>query len=206
MDLFKGATTRFKNKVVGAFTSDSPSERKDDEILLQLWSRGVDCIDSKNLHELNRLITSESSLVNYEGKGGDTLLHIAAGKGELEAAQLLVKHKADINHQNKDNRTPLIEATCSQFTLVTKFLLHKGANVSLYSVNRSTALYYVARRRDAEVKLVKSLVKHSRAYLDNVVNHIVSTSTPFMAILDFVQVPEVKQYLIDNGESHSFFE
>lgn len=47
--------------------------------------------------------------VNFSDEEGDTLLHLAARKGNLKLVQFLITRKANVNARNINNQTPLEE-------------------------------------------------------------------------------------------------
>ncbi len=69
--------------------------------------------------------------LNYRGVGGNTMLHLAASRGELEGARLLVKLGVEIDHVGDMGCTALHDAaTFGQFE-VYDFLVSQGASENI---------------------------------------------------------------------------
>ena len=73
---------------------------------------------------------------------------MAALKGQLEMAQLLVASGAEINHSGW---TPLAYAAFGGHAQVVEFLIDKGADVDARAPNHATALMMAAKSGHAEV-------------------------------------------------------
>ena len=75
---------------------------------------------------------------------GFTALHIAAMRGHHSVAELLIRHKAEVNVRDCNGSTPLHIAACHGMdTLVTLFV-RRGANVDERTFNFSTPLHSAA--------------------------------------------------------------
>lgn len=67
-------------------------------------------IYEREIKDAKMLINEHPLLINSKDKEGSTPLHIAALKGSLLTAKLLIKKGADVNARDNDNRTPLFYA------------------------------------------------------------------------------------------------
>jgi ankyrin repeat protein len=85
-------------------------------------------------------------------------LHRAAEKGDFEVVKNLVEQGADVNENNKSDRTPLFGAAKSGNLEVVKYLLEQGANVNAIDKNGEFPLFYAAQSGNLEV--VEYLVKN----------------------------------------------
>lgn len=82
----------------------------------------------------------------------NTPLMIAAWGGELEEVRLLVENGACINQQDKGNGfTALIKSVYQKNPEVTKYLLEQGADTSISSFERKTALDYAYEKNFHEI-------------------------------------------------------
>lgn len=82
---------------------------------------------------------------------GATALHVAAENGHLETVQYLVTINMRINAQRSDFATPLLLALMGHHWEVAKFLIGKGADVSLALHNGQTALHLAAEYGNLDV-------------------------------------------------------
>ncbi|WP_264336588.1 ankyrin repeat domain-containing protein [Wolbachia endosymbiont (group B) of Chorthippus brunneus] len=83
----------------------------------------------------------ESVDVNSTDENGWTLLHLAAWKGQLDNARLLIEKGADINAENIFGRKPIHVAAESNNTNIIEFFLSKGMNVDDTDRYGRTPLY-----------------------------------------------------------------
>lgn len=82
----------------------------------------------------------------------NTPVMIAAWGGDLEMVKLLVDNGACINQQDKGNGfTALIKATFQNHPEVVKYLLSKGADATISSFLRKTALDYAYEKNHKEI-------------------------------------------------------
>ena len=76
----------------------------------------------------------------YREPSGDTCLHIAAIRGDLRAAQILLSAGLDINLRGDMGNTPLHYANAFNHFNVEQFLLKRGANANLVNEFGETAI------------------------------------------------------------------
>ena len=195
-----GRLGNYLRRALGSEAESPNPNRAHSEELETNFKTCCGLIDANKSSQLETMLDSYPLLVNFQGHGLDTLLIIAARAGSMEAVRLLLKRGANINATNQDGRTALLEAAQPRFTQLVAYLLQKGANPAIYSKSRSSALLYAARNVDGDLALTKLIVENARnGNLEAVVNHIVRISTPLKSVLDEVQVPDIKQFLMDNG-------
>ncbi len=72
---------------------------------------------------------------------GEVPLHIAARTGHKIIAQRLLQLEVDINVQDKDLSTPLIEAVVHEQYEMVRFLIKQGADVDIPDIRGNTALH-----------------------------------------------------------------
>lgn len=78
---------------------------------------------------INKLITLKYD-VNKRDRSGNTVLHLACRKDDLETVKLLfMNYKVDIDAKNSGNRTALRIACDIGSTELVRYLLYEGANV-----------------------------------------------------------------------------
>jgi hypothetical protein len=109
--------------------------------------------------------------VNGNSATGSTLLHYAVRVGHLGVIKALLKRGADLNAEDFDQNTPLIEATNEGHTDVVKFLLGQpGINVNAVDIGTQTALYIAAEKGYLEMVMLlagRSDIDINKAYDDN---------------------------------------
>ncbi len=77
----------------------------------------------------------------------NTALMVSAWSGSKEIAELLLRHGACINQQDKGNGfTPLIKATFNNQPNLVRFLIKKGADKAVRSFENKTALDYAQEK------------------------------------------------------------
>merc|ERR1712168_836915 len=85
---------------------------------------------------------SPTSRVNRSvNKNGETQLHLAATKGDVESVKRLLKLDADVNVKDNAQWTPLHEACCHGHYKIAKMLLRAGAEVSAEGLDGDTPLH-----------------------------------------------------------------
>ena len=115
-------------------------------------------IKKGELKKMDELITKDPSLINKVNKVGATPLHIAAGEGQYEIAELLIQKGASLDAQNNFNSTPLDYAIESKKIEVAELLVRKGANTSKFGFYGKTPLHYAAE--EGLYDLVSFLLKN----------------------------------------------
>ncbi len=64
---------------------------------------------------------------------GNTALHYACCGGYEDVVSVLLEHHADLEHQNENGHTPLMEAASGGRKGVAKLLLDRGAGINTHS-------------------------------------------------------------------------
>lgn len=114
--------------------------------------------ERKMVADIQQLVESGSE-VNAQDESGTSLLHIAAANGYLEAAELLLDHKAALNARDCDGWEPLHAAACwGQIPLVELLIAH-GADLNAKSLLDETPLD-VCGDEDVRNKLMELKHKH----------------------------------------------
>ena len=130
----------------------------------------VHVIDSKNnVKEKKDVIENILSLgasPDIQDKYGNTPLHIAAIKGQMELSKLFLSHRASPDIQSNNGDTPLhITAREGQIELSNLFLSH-GASPAIQNNRGNTPLHSAALKGQLEVS--KVLVSHGASiYIKN---------------------------------------
>ncbi|XP_051868517.1 2-5A-dependent ribonuclease-like [Pristis pectinata] len=113
---------------------------------------------SSDLSEVEQLI-AEGALVDFEPDDKGTPLFLAAGKGNDQVVELLLKKKANVNYQTKSfGWSPLHSAIQSNHEKVVHLLLEHGADPHLRRKNGATP--FITAAIVGEVSLLEMLLSH----------------------------------------------
>lgn len=120
------------------------------KLLCEAGARPQDCdlvaaVESGHQVMLDRLLQEEGVNPNArEAHGDQSVLHLAAQKGDPSMVASLLDAGADANIRRGDpehNTTPLMEAACHGYPMVVDALLGRGARVNAMSRNRSAFIF-----------------------------------------------------------------
>jgi len=125
------------------------------EIVQMLLDKDADvkAEDNKNqtpLHQARNadvvdLLVAAGAKVDVTDKDGDTPLHEAIYHSKEDVVAALLKNKADLNANWKNNRFPLWFATKKHNIKVIELLVQHGADVNKYDIDKVTALNMLAQ-------------------------------------------------------------
>lgn len=111
-----------------------------------------DCLLNR-YKELN--IDIEDVINNKRDEKGNTLLHLACGKGLINIIKKLIDNKAILDKINLKERTPLHIASKKNHFPIVKILVNKGASINSKDLSGNTALHYaVSNQNDNIIKLL----------------------------------------------------
>lgn len=96
------------------------------EVVKMMLERGADVNAEIAVNAITDFLSEEA---------GDTPLHCACLKGNLEVVKLLIQNGADCNKTNTHCTPPLIIAVKGQWSEITEILLENGADVHQYNIN-----------------------------------------------------------------------
>ncbi|KAM4792407.1 protein phosphatase 1 regulatory subunit 16A isoform 1-T2 [Cyanocitta cristata] len=111
------------------------------------------------VREIRELIRAGGDLDAPRGHGA-TLLHVAAANGYLEAAELLLEHRARLDAQDEDGWQPLHAAACWAQVPLVELLVAHGAELGAKSLLDETPLEVCG---DEEVRAKLLELKQKRA-------------------------------------------
>lgn len=115
--------------------------------ILESLKAGADVNARNNLWN-SEFVESSTILI---GMWGGPPLAIAAGKGRLEATQLLLEKGAEVDGRDSKNFTALIYAARSGNVEIVRLLLNKGADPNAHSSDGRTALDNAVRYRNYDI-------------------------------------------------------
>ena len=105
----------------------------------------VTATEAEEITRIRELIKNSPDLINAKDKDA-TLLHRAAGKGQLVVARYLLENGADVNTRLNETATPLYQAAIQGHRAMVELLLGHGAAVDAVDSAGKTALHLVAAR------------------------------------------------------------
>lgn len=114
-------------------------------------------------------LLKDGSDPNAISAAGQTPLTLAAIRGSLEIARLLLDHKADVNAKNSDGETPLLIAAGwhQENSAFVRLLIERGADVKAKGSDGQTALHKAARSNHVETMRLLLERKSDPNALDN---------------------------------------
>jgi ankyrin repeat protein len=111
-----------------------------------------------NVEEVKRYATQHPEELNSKIKSGWTALKIAVvGCQNIQIIEFLLDQGADLDLQDSDGWSALMEASANKNEYIVKFLLEKGANPNLQNKLGKTALI-IAIKRAASLKIIELLL------------------------------------------------
>ena len=99
--------------------------------------------------------------MNAVSDDGSTALMCAAEYGHNHIIELLLKHKANINHSNIDGETALFSAVYGEHINTVRFLLKNSCDATIKN-NRGVTAYETAQNK--RLKDIAVLIKQSTQY------------------------------------------
>ena len=98
------------------------------------------------------------------GEGKSSALNFAARAGNVEAAEILLSHGADVNHVGIDKSTPLHDAASNGQLEMVKYLTENGANINAEGLYGKTPLDVVGKNAEDSTKITHWLKNHGAMY------------------------------------------
>ncbi|XP_067652983.1 uncharacterized protein [Haliotis asinina] len=113
----------------------------------------------KGHRDVVEFLVGRGADVSLVDRYGDNVLHFACRDGDLETVKLIVSmNVVDINSRGWNSMTPVMRAAWRGHRDVVKFLVGRGADVSLVDGYGNNVLHFVCRDGDLEtVKLIMSM-------------------------------------------------
>ena len=114
--------------------------------------------------QIAQVLHRNGSSVEPRGRSGDSPLHSAAYKEDLEMVQVLLGYGVDVNAQNNYHYTPLNNyATCGRFCgltglRVTRLLLDHGADPNIRSRFNESPLHEASQK--GSIEMARLLLEH----------------------------------------------
>jgi ankyrin repeat protein len=117
-----------------------------------------DAVKNNDLKKVKMLIKNDVSLVNSKDEAGNTPLHHAARIGSDAIIKFLLSRGADINAQNTQLYTPLLEAIQNRNENSSVLLIEKEADLAKTNIFEQTPLHKAAslnQKRTGELLISK---------------------------------------------------
>lgn len=120
-----------------------------------------DAVKSGDLKKVRTLLEGKGMDVNAAGFMNDTPLHVAADKGDVEMAKLLLDHGANVHAKGFMEATPLNKAVERGYLEMAKLLLEHGADPKVRAGHHRSLLDFVEKKGDA------AMLELLRSYTDS---------------------------------------
>jgi ankyrin repeat protein/L-ascorbate metabolism protein UlaG (beta-lactamase superfamily) len=147
---------------LGADPNHAPSIYGHSPLSTAIWSG--------NLEVVNLLIDHGADL-QYRNSEGETALHLAAAKGSIPIAQMLLTRGLDVNTIDNGGRNPICQAMWGQPEMV-RWLIDNGSQVNAMTDSTGSPLQYAVGQGDTSI--VRTLLSHGA----NVNGHNANWSSP----------------------------
>jgi ankyrin repeat protein len=127
-------------------------EEKEIKRIERLREEFYEYCEEENLDEIRRIITEERLDINiYLTYGRETALGLIAQTDKIEVARLLLDLGSNINQQNEDNETPLMQAVEHNRVEMVTLLLERGANINLINDDNQMAWQIALERNRLDI-------------------------------------------------------
>ena len=104
-----------------------------------------------DIQVIRRLVREAGSAVNVQNHSGETPLHVASGKGHVEAAAVLLSSRADANARSRTGDTPLHLAIRGEHTRAVCLLLVHGASTTCENFRSELPIILAAKLRQTHI-------------------------------------------------------
>ena len=91
---------------------------------------------------------SQSQMTHSQMLAGETLLHMAASRGELAKVRILVVEKADVNCVDEAEQTPLFKAVKNGHLNVCQYLVAQQALINIKDTKQCPPIFYAINQKD----------------------------------------------------------
>ncbi|XP_076061664.1 death-associated protein kinase 1-like isoform X2 [Oratosquilla oratoria] len=106
----------------------------------------VAAVEEGNLAGLEKLFSVAQNIdVNMANKHGESVVHLAAGLGEMDALELLVKKGGSVDAMDAQGDTPLHWASRQGHANIIGFLIQQGAQINSQNKNGESCLHVACR-------------------------------------------------------------
>ncbi|CAG8579977.1 12288_t:CDS:2, partial [Racocetra fulgida] len=138
------------------------------------------------------LIELNASLVNEVDKNNETALYDAVWNGHINVIEILLKEKADINIENKNNWKPLDIAIIScqpeAFIFLRKHIANNSKNTDLFNqINGSQLDSYYRFKNNSTMKLVEKL-QNVESHLNKPGNNDIDSLSFYQFFLKHIEI------------------
>lgn len=146
----------------------------------------------KNLDAIKRDLDNGVDINMKDRYDGSSCLHIASNHNWLEGVEYLISQGANINLQNSNGNTALMEAAQEGNLEVVKYLISKSANISIKNSNGKTALMVALSEWHLEV--VSFLIANNAMCGDDMTMQLASYLES-----NGINIKDEKQIMSDKG-------
>jgi ankyrin repeat protein len=146
----RGADVNAREKYKGQTALMWAAAERHAGVVKLLLERGADWKVRSFDRETRPPRLSAASSISPIPRGGFTALAFAAREGDVETARAMLDGGVDINYGDVDNTTPLVVAMMNKQYTLAKFLIDRGADVTIVDASGRTALYAIVDIRNED--------------------------------------------------------
>jgi uncharacterized protein len=146
--------------------SEHPEEEKAKKLLGESF---LEYVITKNYHGLETILSTYSKnigAIEYKDEGGMTALAWSVKKGNYPITQELLRHGADPNTKDNDERRPLHDSISHGDTRILKLLLEHGADPTAKDKFGRTPLHLAAATATHNLEIHGVLLDHGASPLE----------------------------------------
>ena len=105
----------------------------------------------RELYDKSKAFNATDEMINAQDGTGQSALFLSIRKGNMDSAEFILKHGADVNLSTRDGKTPLIEASAGGHISIIKKLIKHGARIDDKDKDGRTSLIVSIRNYHPKV-------------------------------------------------------
>jgi ankyrin repeat protein len=180
----------------GTYAQES-SSLKEETIQGPLQEKIADLAWNGKLEEIKAIVDKDKNRINCKLNNDETLLTIAAYKGDLDLAQYVITKGIDIKAKNRWSMDGLLNASVSGSSKIACLLIENGTDINVRGGGENTPLLFAIKNNHADV--VKLLLdKGANIDLRDTDN------LPPIVYASYYMNPEIIKMLVEHGADINF--
>ena len=111
----------------------------------------------RELYDKSKAFNATDEMINAQDGTGQSALFLSIRKGNMDSAEFILNHGADVNLPTRDGNIPLIVAIKKGFTQFAELIIQRGADVNASTDDGNTPLIEASAR--GYIPLIKKLIE-----------------------------------------------